>query len=78
LSLQTCNQGVEESVIGLDDQLTEEQLDLLQVVQVGAKIAITVNYQPDYQEEPIELKYNYVVSPATSAQFVGGGAAMND
>ena len=72
--LATCS-GKMGKAVSIDDTLSREQKDIMQLADVGTDISVDIQYMPDNtlsQNDPKEIKFNIVVNPENDAKFIGG------
>ena len=64
-----------------NDTLTQEQKDLMNLVDVGTEISVKVQYIPENtlkNKEPKEMSFSFIVEPENEATFPDGKQALKE
>jgi TonB family protein len=68
------------NAIGQNEELSTDQIAILENAEIGDKVTINVHYFPKYSDEPNALKninLTYTIIPVIEAAYPGGSSSLN-
>ncbi len=80
MEITTTHLGIPHTSAGINDTLTNTQIEKLLSTDPGSDIAVNVRYMPEnkmMQNTGKELQFAFTVYPETQATFVGGSSQLN-